>query len=212
MEKLHLTKKSESKKVADLQISAPIPGSFEHRQHMRYYSQDYGVSSSNGIWLDRTLTLLLVKKVEIQHPDPVILPRRYSDLAIFAEGLHRELFGTKIALASKNQSIKYCEIMLRLQDEREADVETNNTVLREEIVELKKQIVEEKRIADKLRRSGGKSRNALKTEVSLLTSDKTYLEGVVQEMLEDAVERDVRLESLALSMLETLGEARGVDQ
>lgn len=102
--------------------------------------------------------------------------------------------------------------MLQLQDERAADVETNNTVLREEIVEFKKQIVEEKRVADKLRRSGGKSRNALKTEASLLTLDKTYLEGVVQEMLEDAVERDARLESLALSMLETLGEARGVDQ
>jgi hypothetical protein len=151
-------------------------------------------------------------KVEIQHPDPIVLPRRHLDLVILAEGLHRELFGTKLALASKNQSIKYCEIMLRLGDERAADVETNNTVLREEIVELKKQIVEEKRIADKLRRSGGKSRNALKTEVSLLTLDKIYLEGVVQEMLEDAVERDARLESLALSMLETLGAARAVDQ
>jgi hypothetical protein len=126
--------------------------------------------------------------------------------------LHRELFGYKIALTSKDKSIKYCRMMLQLQDERAADVETNNTVLREEIVELKKQIVEEKRVADKLRRSGGKSRNALETEVSLLTLDKTYLEGVVQEMLEDAVERDARLESLALSMLETLGEARGVYQ
>jgi hypothetical protein len=126
--------------------------------------------------------------------------------------LHRELFGYKIALTSKDKSIKYCRMMLQLQDERAADVETNNTVLREEIVELKKQIVEEKRVADKLRRSGGKSRNALETEVSLKTLDKTYLEGVVQEMLEDAVERDARLESLALSMLETLGEARGVYQ
>lgn len=49
MEKLHLTKKSDSKKVTILEISAPIEGSFEHRQHMRYYSQDYGVSSINSI-------------------------------------------------------------------------------------------------------------------------------------------------------------------
>jgi hypothetical protein len=77
---------------------------------------------------------------------------------------------------------------------------------------LKRQIVEEKAIADILRRSGGKSRNKLKTEVGLLTSEKTYLEGVVQDMLEDVVERDARLEHLALSMLEILGEDGGAVQ
>jgi hypothetical protein len=49
MKKLHLTKKSDSKKVTSLEISAPIEGSFEHRQHMQYYSQDYGVSPINSI-------------------------------------------------------------------------------------------------------------------------------------------------------------------
>jgi hypothetical protein len=131
------------------------------------------------------------------------VPHHYSDLVIFTEQVHRQLVGTELALATEKESINHYNRMMQLQLERSA------AVLREEIVELKKQIAEEKEIADKLRRSGGKSRNALKTEVSLLALEKTYLEGVVREMLEDVVERDARLEHLALSMLEILGEVGG---
>ena len=139
------------------------------------------------------------------------MPHHYSDLVIFTEQVHRQLVGTELALATEKESINHYNRMMQLQLERSAAVETNNKVLREEIVELKKQIAEEKEIADKLRRSGGKSRNALKTEVSLLALEKTYLEGVVQEMLEDVVERDSRLEHLALSMLEVLGDVGGAE-
>jgi hypothetical protein len=140
------------------------------------------------------------------------MPRHYSDLVIFTEQVHRQLVGTELALATEKESINHYNRMMQLQLERSAAVETNNKVLREEIIGLKRQIVEEKAIADILRRSGGKSRNKLKTEVGLLTSEKTYLEGVVQDMLEDVVERDARLEHLALSMLEILGEDGGAVQ
>jgi hypothetical protein len=121
------------------------------------------------------------------------MPRHYSDLVIFTEQVHRQLVGTELALATEKESINHYNRMMQLQLERSAAVETNNKVLREEIIDLKRQIVEEKAIADILRRSGGKSRDKLKTEVGLLTSEKTYLEGVVQDMLEDVVERDARL-------------------
>jgi hypothetical protein len=140
------------------------------------------------------------------------MPRHYSDLVIFTEQVHRQLVGTELTLATEKESINHYNRMMQLQLERSAAVETNNKVLREEIIDLKRQIVEEKAIADILRRSGGKSRNKLKTEVGLLTSEKTYLEGVVQDMLEDVVERDARLEHLALSMLEILGEDGGAVQ
>jgi Fe-S cluster assembly ATPase SufC len=95
--------------------------------------------------------------------------------------------------------------MMQRQVQRADAVVVNNTVLREEIVELKKQIVEEKRIADVLRRSGGDTRNKLENDVVQLTMDKAYLEGELQEALSGGDERYARLEALALEMLETLG-------
>jgi hypothetical protein len=135
------------------------------------------------------------------------MPRRYSDLALLAKFLSRQVVGTKYGIVHYRDAN---DIMER-QVERAEDVVANNRILREEIVELKKQIVEEKLIADKLRRSGGKPRNKLKAEVEQLTLANTYLEGELQETLLDAEDRDARaarLESLALTMLEALGEVR----
>lgn len=136
------------------------------------------------------------------------MPRRYSDLVILAEMLSRQVVGTKYDIAHHREA----NMMMQRQVERADDMMTNNKILREEIAELKKQIVEEKEIADQLRRSGGKSRNKLKTEVSLLTLEKTCLEGALQATLSDVDERTARLEGLTLSMLEILGETRGVEQ
>ena len=89
---------------------------------------------------------------------------------------------------------------------------TNNVVLREEIVELKKQIVEEKRIADVMRRSGGLPRNKLKNDIYLLTIEKDHLEGILEETRSEHDKRDAKLESSALALLETLGGVRGAEQ
>jgi hypothetical protein len=147
------------------------------------------------------------KQFNIQHADP-IMPRRYSDLVQFTEHLNRQLVGTRHALASSREvrwNLDRLNTMMHRQVRRADEVVDNNKVLREEIVELKKQIVEEKQIADKLRYSGGDTRNKLKSEVVQLTMDKARLEGELQEALSGVDERYAALESLALTMLETLG-------
>jgi len=98
--------------------------------------------------------------------------------------------------------------LLHLQIERAGDMLANNRMLREENLVLTKQVTEQQEIVDTLKDSGGKTRNKLKTEVGLLTLEKTYLEGVLQETEWDSDEHYARLEFLALSMLETLAEAR----
>jgi hypothetical protein len=148
-----------------------------------------------------------LKQVNLDHADP-IMPRRYSDLVQFAEHLSRQLIGTRYALASERE-VRWnsdCQnTMMQRQVQRADAVVVNNKVLREEIVELKKQIVEERRIADVLRRLGGDTRNKLKNEVFQLTIEKAYLEGELQEARSGVDERYAALESLALTMLETLG-------
>jgi G3E family GTPase len=148
-----------------------------------------------------------LNQFNIEHADP-IMPRRYSDLVQFTEHLSRQLVGTRHALASDRGvrwNLDRLNTMMQRQVQRADAVVVNNTVLREEIVELKKQIVEEKRIADVLRRSGGDTRNKLENDVVQLTMDKAYLEGELQEALSGGDERYARLEALALEMLETLG-------
>lgn len=143
------------------------------------------------------------------------MPRRYSDLVIVTEMLSRQVVGTRLALARQRKAYYHLDrenTVMQRQVERANDVMTNNKVLREEIVELKKQIFEEKEVADKLRRSSGSSRNKLRTEVGLLTLEKTYLEGALQETLAGVDAHYARLEVLALSMLEVLGEVRGAEQ
>lgn len=148
-----------------------------------------------------------MKQVNLDHADPII-PRRYSDLVLYTEHLSRQLIGTRYALASEREvrwNTDRQNTMMLHRVRRADEVVVNNKVLREEIVELKKQIVEEKRIADVLRRSGGDTRNKLKNEVVQLTMDKAYLEGELQEVISGVDERHAELEALALKMLETLG-------
>ena len=73
---------------------------------------------------------------------------------------------------------------------------------------MKKQNTEHQETIDTLKTSGGKTRNKLKAEVGLLTLEKTYLEGMLQETFWDVDERYSRLEQLVMAMLDALGEAR----
>ena len=143
------------------------------------------------------------------------MPRRYSDLVHLAEMLSRQVVGTKHAIAhhrTENHVLERENTLLKHQFKRAAEVVTNNVVLREEIVELKKQIVEEKRIADVMRRSGGLPRNKLKNDIYLLTIEKDHLEGILEETRSEHDKRDAKLESSALALLETLGGVRGAEQ
>ena len=143
------------------------------------------------------------------------MPRRYSDLVSLAEMLSRQVVGTKHAIAyhrTENHVLERENTLLKHQFKRAAEVVTNNVVLREEIVELKKQIVEEKRIADVMRRSGGLPRNKLKNDIYLLTIEKDHLEGILEETRSEHDKRDAKLESSALALLETLGGVRGAEQ
>jgi len=151
-----------------------------------------------------------LQKANIGENEPAI-PRRYSDLLILAENWHRQLLGTRHALAHMrevNQGLERQHAIMNLQIERAGDVMANYRNLRQEVFALKKQNTEHQETIDTLKTSGGKTRNKLKAEVGLLTLEKTYLEGMLQETFWDVDERYSRLEQLVMAMLDALGEAR----
>ena len=139
------------------------------------------------------------------------MPRRFSDLVILTENWHRQLIGTRHALASLrevNHGLERQNTMMHLQIERSGDMMATLRNLRQDMLAMKKQATEDQKTIATLKSSGGKTRNELKTEVGLLTLENTYLEGMLQETLWDTDEHYARLEFLALSILETLAEAR----